>query len=217
LTQGRGDPTVIPFDIERIQEITRMTLDSPSLDVLFREARTHNKFTSEPVSDATLHELYDLLKFGPTSANASPARFLFLRTPEAKEKLKPALSAGNLDKTMAAPVTVIVATDPKFYEHLPRLFPHADAKSWFAGNEALAEETAMRNSTLQGAYLILAARALGLGTGPMSGFDKAKVDEAFLAEHGWKSNFLINLGHGDPDGLFPRSPRLSFEEACVLL
>ena len=194
-----------------------MTIDAASLDALFTSARTQNKWTGEPVSDATLHELYDLVKMGPTSANCSPGRFLFLRTPEAKEKLKPALSAGNLEKTMAAPVTVIVAHDPLFYEQLPRLFPHADARAWFSGSEALATETAFRNGTLQGAYLILAARALGLGVGPMSGFDKAKVDEAFLSERGWKSNFLINLGHGDESGLFARSPRLTFDEACVLL
>jgi 3-hydroxypropanoate dehydrogenase len=186
-------------------------------DLLFREARTHNKFTAEPVSDETLHALYDLLKFGPTSANSSPARFVFIRTPEGKEKLKPALSSGNLDKTMAAPVTVIVAYDPKFYEHLPHLFPHnPDAKSWFTSSESLAATTAFRNGTLQGAYLMLAARSLGLDTGAMSGFDNAKVDEAFLAQKGWRSNFLVNLGHGDPAGLFPRSPRLSFEDACLL-
>jgi 3-hydroxypropanoate dehydrogenase len=192
-------------------------IDDTALDALFREARTHNKWTDEPVSDETLRQLYDLLKMPPTSANSSPARFLFLRTKEAKEKLRPALSAGNTEKTMAAPVTVIVAYDPYFYEHLPFLFPHADAKSWFATNDALAEETAFRNGTLQGAYLILAARALGLDCGPMSGFDRAKVDAAFLADRGWKSNFLVNLGHGDPAGLFGRSPRFGFDEACLLL
>ncbi len=186
-------------------------------DLLFREARTHNKFTDEAVSDETLHALYDILKFGPTSANSSPARFVFIRTPEGKEKLKPALSSGNLDKTMAAPVTVIIAYDPKFYEHLPRLFPHnPDAKNWFTSSESLAATTAFRNGTLQGAYLMLAARSLGLDTGAMSGFDNAKVDEAFLAQKGWRSNFLCNLGHGDPAGLFPRSPRLPFEDACIL-
>lgn len=187
------------------------------LDLLFREARTHNKFTSEPVSDATLHALYNIMKFGPTSANSSPARFVFVRTPEGKEKLRPALSSGNLEKTMAAPVTVIIAYDPKFYEHLPRLFPHnQDARNWFTSNNSLAATTAFRNGTLQGAYLMMAARALGLDVGAMSGFDNEKVDQAFLAEKGWRSNFLCNLGHGDPDGLFPRSPRLDFEDACVL-
>jgi 3-hydroxypropanoate dehydrogenase len=187
------------------------------LDLLFREARTHNKFTSEPVSDDTLRELYDILKYGPTSANSSPARFVFIRMPEGKQKLAPALSSGNLEKTMAAPVTVIVAYDPKFYEHLPHLFPHnPDAKTWFTSSDSLAATTAFRNGTLQGAYLMLAARSLGLDTGAMSGFDNAKVDEAFLAQKGWRSNFLCNLGHGDPAGLFPRSPRLAFEDACIL-
>lgn len=195
-----------------------MTLDAAALDALFREARTHNKFTDEPVTDEELRDLYEILKLGPTSANSSPARFLFLRTKEAKEKLKPALSAGNLDKTMAAPVTAIVAYDPKFYEKLPELFPHnPEARSWYLSNDALAATTAFRNGTLQGAYLIIAARAVGLDTGPMSGFDNALVDELFLSEKGWRSNFLCNLGHGDPAALYPRSPRLSFDEACVLL
>jgi 3-hydroxypropanoate dehydrogenase len=192
-------------------------LDTAAHDLLFREARTHNKFTSDPVSDETLRAIYDIMKFGPTSANSSPARFVFIRTPEGKQKLAPALSAGNLDKTMAAPVTVIIAYDPKFYEHLPRLFPHnLDAKSWFTSNDSLAATTAFRNGTLQGAYLMIAARSLGLDVGAMSGFDNAKVDEAFLAEKGWRSNFLCNLGKGDPAGLFPRSPRLPFEDACIL-
>jgi 3-hydroxypropanoate dehydrogenase len=195
-----------------------MTIDAAGLDLLFREARTHNKWRPDPVSDDTLRELYDLLKQGPTSANSSPARFLFLRTREAKERLAPALSSGNLEKTMAAPVTVILAYDPKFYERLPYLFPHnADAASWFTSNESLAATTAFRNGTLQGAYLIIAARALGLDTGPMSGFDNAKVDAEFLADRGWRSNFLVNLGIGDPAGLYGRSPRLSFDEACTLL
>jgi 3-hydroxypropanoate dehydrogenase len=193
-----------------------MTLDVSARNTLFLNARTHNKWTSEAVSDETLRELYELLEMGPTSANCSPARFLFVRTQEGKEKLRPALSSGNLEKTMTAPVVAIVAYDPKFYDELPRLFPHADAKSWFVSSAALAEETAFRNSTLQGAYLIMAARALGLDCGPMSGFDRAKVDEAFLADRGWKSNFLVNLGHGDPTGLFPRLPRLGFDEACGL-
>lgn len=193
-----------------------MTLDDGALDVLFRTARTRNGWTDTPVADETLHALYDILKFGPTSANCSPARFVFIRTREAKEKLKPALNPGNVDKTMAAPVTVIVAYDPIFYEHLPKLFPHADARAWFAGNPDLADETAFRNGTLQGAYLIIAARGLGLDCGPMSGFDKAKVDQSFLAEQGWKSNFLVNLGQGTDANLFPRSPRLDFDEACVL-
>jgi 3-hydroxypropanoate dehydrogenase len=195
-----------------------MTLDAAGLDLLFREARSHNKFTDQPVTDDELRALYDVLKTGPTSANSSPARFLFLRTPEAKRKLEPALSSGNHDKTMAAPVTAIVAYDPKFYEKLPQLFPHnPDARSWFTSNDSLAATTAFRNGTLQGAYLILAVRAVGLDTGAMSGFDNAVVDEVFLADRGWRSNFLCNIGHGDPAGLFARSPRLDFDEACVLL
>lgn len=192
-------------------------LDDTALDQLFRDARTQNKWLDKPVSDATLHALYELLKWGPTSANSSPARFLFLRSDEAKAKLKEALSPGNVEKTMTAPVVVIVAHDPKFYDQLPKLFPHADARSWFAGNWSLADTTAMRNGTLQGAYLMFAARALGLDVGPMSGFDNMKLDDLFLQETGWKSNFLVNLGHGDPAGLFPRSPRLEFDEACRLL
>jgi 3-hydroxypropanoate dehydrogenase len=192
-------------------------IDAAARELLFEGARTHNAWQDRRVPDAKLRELYDLLKMGPTSANASPGRFLFLRTKEAKERLRPALSQGNLAKTLAAPVTVIVAYDPKFHDLLPRLFPHADARSWFAGNEALAETTAFRNGTLQGAYLIVAARAVGLDCGPMSGFDNAKVDAEFLADRGWKSNFLVNLGYGEPSGLFPRSPRLTFEEACELL
>lgn len=194
-----------------------MTLDDGALDTLFRNARTKTEWTGEEVSDETLHSLYDLLKFGPTSANSSPARFIFLRTAESRERLKPALNPGNIEKTMAAAVTVIVAYDPQFYEHLPKLFPHADARGWFSGNPDLADETAFRNGTLQGAYLIIAARALGLDCGPMSGFDKAKVDHVFLSEQGWRSNFLVNIGQGKPEDPFPRSPRLDFDEACVLL
>ena len=193
-----------------------MSLDTAALDALFTTARTQNKWTDQPVTDADLKAIFDLQKMAPTSANCSPARFVFVRTPEGKEKLKPALSAGNLEKTMTAPVTVIVAYDPKFYDQLPKLFPHADARAWVAHNEALATETAFRNSTLQGGYLILAARALGIDSGAMSGFDKAKVDEAFFAESGFKTNFLINLGHGDASGVFPRSPRFEFDEAAVL-
>src|SRR5512139_395462 len=177
------------------------TIDDRALDQLFREARTHNKWQDRPVPDAKLRELYDLLKMAPTSANAGPGRFVFVRTPEGKAKLKPALSAGNLEKTMNAPVTVIVAHDTHFYDHLPTLFPHApDAKNWFTGSLSFAEQTAFRNGSLQGAYLILAARALGLDAGPMSGFDAAKVDEAFFQGTNWKTNFLINLGYGDPEG-----------------
>ncbi|MBN7135734.1 malonic semialdehyde reductase [Lysobacter enzymogenes] len=188
-------------------------LSDDALDQLFRSARTHNVLGGE-ISDQTLRQLYDLTKWGPTSANGSPARFVFVKSAEAKEKLRPALSEGNLAKTMAAPVTVIVAHDLEFYEKLPYLFPHDDARSWFAGNDAAINTTAFRNGSLQGAYLILAARALGLDTGAMSGFDNAKVDAAFFAGSKIKSNFLINLGYGDHDKLFPRSPRLPFDEAA---
>jgi 3-hydroxypropanoate dehydrogenase len=190
------------------------TLAQPALEQLFLAARTQNKWLDRPVAEEKLRELYDLLKMGPTSANCSPARFVFVRTPEGKAKLKQALSPGNYDKTMTAPVTVIVAHDLQFYDKLPTLFPHADARSWFAGNPSLSDTTAMRNGTLQGGYLMLAARAVGLDVGAMSGFDNAKVDELFFAGQPWKSNFLVNLGYGDASGLFPRSPRLAFEEAC---
>ena len=191
-------------------------LDTPALDQLFRTARTYNAFTGE-IDDATLHRLYELLKWGPTAANACPARFVFVRSPEAKAKLGPALDAGNREKTLAAPVTVIVGHDMAFYDKLPVLFPHTDARSWFAGRpEPVLETVAMRNGSLQGAYLILAARALGLDCGPMSGFNNAMVDEAFFAGTAIRSNFLVNLGHGDPASLFPRSPRLGFDEACLI-
>jgi len=195
---------------------TAEPLDDRALDQLFRAARTQNKWQDRPVPDAKLHELYDLLKWGPTSANSSPARFVFVRTPEGKAKLKEALSAGNTEKTMAAPVTAIVCYDSYFYDKLGQLFPHADAKPWFTSSPEFAEKTAFRNGSLQGAYLMLAARAVGLDVGAMSGFDNAKVDELFLFGTGWKSNFLVNLGYGDPAGLFPRSPRLSFDEAARL-
>ena len=195
---------------------TAAPLDDRALDQLFRAARTQNKWQDRPVPDVKLQELYELLKWGPTSANSSPARFVFVRTPEGKAKLKEALSAGNTEKTMAAPVTVIVCYDSYFYDKLGQLFPHADAKPWFTSSPEFAEKTAFRNGSLQGAYLMLAARAIGLDVGAMSGFDNAKVDELFLFGTGWKSNFLVNLGYGDPAGLFPRSPRLSFDEAARL-
>ncbi len=206
-------------------------LSEEGQDLLFRQARTHNEWLAKPVSDETLRQLYDLMKWGPTSANCCPARILFLRTPEAKKRLLPALAPGNVDKTMAAPVTAIIGYDIKFYELLPKLFPHADARAWFVDKPELAEVTARRNSSLQGAYFMIAARALGLDCGPMSGFDNAKVDheffpagaaqEAFQLEYfpdsHVKSNFLCNLGYGDSTKLFPRSPRLEFDEACKLL
>lgn len=192
------------------------TLDDAMLATLFTEARSHNGWTAEPVSDAMLRKLYKLARMGPTSANCSPGRFVFVRTAEAKQRLAPALSKGNLEKTMSAPVTVIAAFDKTFYEELPRLFPHGDARSWFTGSPELAHETAFRNGTLQAAYLLLAARSLGLDAGPLSGFDKGKVDAAFFAGSTWTSNFLINLGRGDASKLFGRLPRLEFEQACTL-
>jgi 3-hydroxypropanoate dehydrogenase len=196
------------------------TIDSDALDVLFRKARTYSAWLDEPVSDDKLRELYDLMKLGPTSANMTPARILFLRTKEAKERLKPALASGNVEKTMNAPVTAIVAYDLKFYEHLPRLFPQMPGvRDMFAGNAQMTGEAAMRNGSLQGGYFMLAARAVGLDCGPMSGFDNAKVDAEFFAGEGEsvKSNFLCNLGHGDSSKLYPRNPRLGFDEACKLL
>ncbi|MES2712940.1 MAG: malonic semialdehyde reductase [Pseudomonadota bacterium] len=193
------------------------SLSDASLDQLFREARTQNKWLDRPVPDSMLQEIWDLAKFGPTSANCSPMRLVFVRGAEAKAKLKEALSSGNVEKTMTAPVTAIVAHDPMFYDKLPFLFPHADAKSWFTSSPALAEVTAFRNGTLQGAYLMIAARALGLDVGSMSGFNNAKVDELFFADTGFKSNWLINIGYGDPEGLFPRSPRFSFDEIAKIV
>jgi 3-hydroxypropanoate dehydrogenase len=191
-------------------------LDAKSLDTIFRQARTHNAI-SGPVTDAQLREIYDLMKWGPTTMNTQPGRIVFVRSKEAKEKLRPALSPGNLDKTMAAPVTAIIAHDLLFYENLPKSFPHRpDAINGFKGEDKKAgnEKVAFRNGSLQGAYFIIAARALGLDCGPMSGFDNAKVDAAFFPEGRWKSNFLVNLGRGDPAKVMPRNPRLSFEEAC---
>ena len=187
-----------------------------TLDSVFRDARTFGRWTDRPVTDDELRALFDVLKMGPTSGNCSPGRFVFVRTAEGREKLKPALSLGNVEKVMTAPVTVIVAHDPYFYNSLSKLYPAADARAWFSGNHELAEETAFRNGTLQGAYLIMAARALGLDCGPMSGFDKAKVEQGFLWDRGWKANFLVNLGHGEREGLADRLPRLEFDEACVL-
>jgi 3-hydroxypropanoate dehydrogenase len=189
-------------------------LDAPALDQLFLQARTYNAFTGE-VSDQTLRALYDVMKFGPTTSNSCPARFVFVRSAEAKARLGPTLDEGNHAKTMAAPVTVIVAYDLAFFDKLPVLFPHTDARSWFdTKSEAELTTIALRNSSLQGAYLLLAARALGLDCGPMSGFDNARLDAAFFAGTRIRSNFLINLGHGDPASIFARSPRLGFDEAC---
>jgi nitroreductase len=183
---------------------------------LFDNARTHNGFANEPIPEATLRQLYDMVKWGPTSANSSPARFIFVTSAEGKAKLLAGMSAGNFDKTKAAPVSVIVGMDMAFYEKLPALFPHADAKAWFVGNQPMIDATAFRNSSLQGGYFILAARALGLDVGPMSGFDPAKIDAAFWAGTSVKTNFIVNLGRGDASKLFSRSPRLTFEEACQI-
>jgi 3-hydroxypropanoate dehydrogenase len=181
---------------------------------LFDHARTQNGFLEQPIADARLRQLYDLMKWGPTSANTSPARIIFVKTPEAKARLLECMNPGNVEKTRSAPVTAIVGMDMAFYEQLPMLLPHADAKPWFEGKPALIEGTAFRNSSLQGGYLIIAARALGLDCGPMSGFDAARLDAAFWAGTTVKTNFVCNLGHGDPAKVFPRSPRLAFDEAC---
>lgn len=191
-------------------------LNTLALDTLFDKARTFNGWQDRPVTDAQLEDVYQRVCLGPTSANCCPARFFFVRSAEAKARLKPTLSSGNLEKTMTAPVTAIVAWDPKFYDRLPELFPHADARAWFTSSPALAEETAFRNSSLQAAYLITACRALGLDTGPMSGFDRGLVDAAFFADSGWKSNLLINIGYGDTSKVYTRLPRLDFSTACVI-
>lgn len=185
-----------------------------ALEQIFTNARTFTQFEDKPVSDALLQQVYDLAKMGPTSANCCPMRIVFVKSAEAKEKLKPTLMEGNVEKTMKAPVCAIIAMDMAFYEKLPVLFPQTDARSWFIGKEDYIQSTAFRNSSLQGAYFIMAARALGLDCGPMSGFDNAKLDEAFFAGTTWKSNFLINLGYGVEGSVYPRNPRLSFEEAC---
>jgi 3-hydroxypropanoate dehydrogenase len=202
-------------------DLKPLDLHSPlgpaALARLFTEARTHNAFLDRPVPEELLREALDLAKMGPTSANQSPMRVLFLRSREAKERLRPALSPGNLDKTMGAPAVAITAYDEKFYDHLPFLFPHADAKPWFAGDAAKAARSAFQNGTLQVAYLLIALRAVGLDTGPMTGFDNAKVDAEFFPEGDVKSNVLINIGYGDASKLFPRSPRFSFDQMAKIL
>ena len=187
------------------------------MDQLFTNARTHNGWMNEQVTDDTLHRIYELFKWAPTSANGSPGRIVFVKNPAAKEKLLACMAPGNLEKTKAAPITAIIAHDMEFYEKLPKLYPAADARSWFAGNQPLIDTTAFRNGTLQGAYFMIAARAVGLDCGPMSGFDNAKVDAAFFVGTKWKSNFLCNLGYGDESKLYPRSPRLPFEEVCKII
>ena len=195
-------------------------LNADALDQLFLQARTFRgssqAWRDTPVTDAQLGQLYDLMRLAPTSANCSPARIVFVRSDEAREKLRDALNPGNVDQTMAAPVTAIIGQDMEFYEHLPQLFPYADARSWFAGSPAAIQDAASRNTALQGAYLIMAARALGLDCGPMSGFDRAKMDAAFWAGTTVKTNFICTLGEGDPSKVLARNPRLSFDEACRL-
>jgi len=192
-------------------------ISQEALDQLFYEARTHSTWLPVPVPVELLRKAYELARLGPTSANASPARFVFLTTPGAKALLKPVLAPGNVDKTMAAPVTVIIAWDTEFHEHLPKLFPQADMRSYFVRNQVLIDETAFRNSSLQAAYFILGARALGLDCGPMSGFDGDKLNAAFFPDGKWKVNLVCNLGYGDPNKLYPRNPRLNFEEASMVL
>lgn len=193
------------------------TLSDAALDQLFRNARTFSSFLPRPVDDATITALYDLLKWGPTAFNAQPARYVFVRSEEAKARLAPALSAGNRDKTLAAPATVLIAYDTRFFEHLPQQFPAYDAKSLFEANPGLVDPTATRNGSLQGAYLILAARALGLDVGPMSGFDAAALNQEFFPDGRYRINFIANLGYGDTSALFPRNPRLEFEQAVTVL
>ncbi|MDX2143641.1 MAG: malonic semialdehyde reductase [Rhodospirillaceae bacterium] len=196
----------------------RGSLTDSGLDLVFRHARTQNSWQPTAVAEDLLRKVYDLMKMGPTSANCSPARFVFVTSAAGKERLKPALSQGNLAKTLAAPVTAIIGYDTQFYELLPELFPHDQtARSWFDGNPALIQETAFRNGTLQAAYLMIAARALGLDCGPMSGFDQAKINAAFWPDGRVKANFLCNIGYGDDAKVFARSPRLPFERACTIV
>jgi len=201
----RSDTLLSPADAHR-------TIDEEALDQLFRAARTHKGWLDRPVPEALLRQAVDLAKMGPTSANTLPMRIVFVKSAEAKARLKPALAPGNVEQTMTAPVTAIVGYDLGFPDLLPKLFPQVDARTWFAGNDALIADTAYRNGSLQGAYLILALRAVGLDVGPMSGFDPAQVDAAFFAGTQVRTNFLLNIGYGDARKLFPRNPRLAFEE-----
>lgn len=194
-----------------------MPLDNAALDQLFRSARSQNAWQDKPVPDGLLHELHELMKWGPTSANCWPLRVVYVKSPEAKARLLPLMMEGNRAKVQAAPVTALLGMDLAFHEQLPKLFPHTDAKSWFVGNQPLIEATAFRNSSLQGAYFMLAARALGLDCGPMSGFDADKVNAEFFAGTTVKANFICSLGYGDPAGLFPRSPRPEFSEVCKIV
>lgn len=192
-------------------------LNQDQLALLFNSARSHNAWLDKSVSDEQLHAIYDAMKWGPTSANTSPARIVFVKSSEQKEQLLACMSEGNYEKTKAAPVTAIIGMDMKFYDKLPQLFPHTDARSWFVGNQASIDATAFRNSSLQGAYFMLAARALGLDCGPMSGFDADKINATFFADTEVKVNFVCSIGYGDAEKLFPRSPRLSFDEACKIV
>ena len=192
-------------------------LDKAALDTLFTAARTHNGWQDKPVSDALCQQIFELAKWGATSANCSPARIVFVKSAAEKEKLVACMAPGNQEKTRLAPVTAIIGMDMEFYEKLPKLFPHADARSWFVGNQAMIDATAFRNSSLQGAYVMLAARALGLDCGPMSGFDGDKINAAFFAGSSVKVNFVCSIGYGDAAKLYPRSPRLTFEEACKII
>jgi 3-hydroxypropanoate dehydrogenase len=215
-TQNHNPRSTVPSPDRPQSPQDRSPLADEALDQLFRQARSQNAWRPEPVPDSVLRNLYALVCLGPTSANSCPGRFVFLRTAAAKERLRPALASGNVAKAMQAPVIAVVAQDVRFYEQLPRLFPHRDVSGPFRTDAVHAETTAFRNGTLQGAYLIVAARALGLDCGPLSGFDHRRVDEEFMAGTGWRSNFLCCLGYGDPTGLFPRLPRLDFDEACQL-
>jgi 3-hydroxypropanoate dehydrogenase len=192
-------------------------LADQALDTLFRAARSHNGWQDRPVSEAELHQIYDLMKMGPTAANSCPARIVFVKSDEAKARLKPCLAPGNVDKSMSAPVVAIIGMDLEFYEHLGKLFPHTDARSWYVGKPDKILDSAFRNSTLQGAYFILAVRSIGLDAGPMSGFDADKINAEFFPDGTVKVNFICALGHGDPEKLFPRHPRLDFDEACQVL
>lgn len=192
-------------------------INKQALDTIFLEARTHSAWLNKEVPDDLLQQAYDIAKMGPTSANCSPLRIMYIKSKEANARLKPFLAEGNIDKTMSAPVTAILAYDSEFYEKLPFLFPHTDAQSWFKGNDTLIQDTAFRNSSLQGAYFIIAARSLGLDCGPMSGFDNVKLDKEFFPDNKIKSNFLCNLGYGDIKALHPRSPRFSFKDVCRII
>lgn len=194
--------------------MTHNIISDEALDQLFRKARTLNAWKKEAVSDDLLKQIYEVMKFGPTSANCCPLRIVFVNTEEGRARLKPALDAGNVEKTMAAPVTAIFARDMKFYENLPKLFPHTDAKSWFVGNDALIRSTAVRNTTLQAAYFMIVARGFGLDCGPMSGFNNDMVNKEFFPDGRYEVDFICSLGYGDPSKTFPRSPRLQFSEAC---